>query len=280
LNIFFRRTLTGAWIVILVLGGFWLHPFLFFLTGLVILTGTMNEYYTMIKNTGVRPQVIPGIFTGIAGYTISSLIAAEVLPPDWFLVLIPVMLIIMVSELYRKQSRPFDALAHTFLGILYIALPFSMFPFAAFSKSGLASLIPHQSIDFSPGIIIGFFILLWAHDTGAYLSGISFGRHKLMERISPGKTWEGCFGGFFASAIIALLLSGWLGGVSTFHWIAIAAVISLAGTYGDLVESMLKRSLNVKDSGTLMPGHGGFLDRFDSTLISFPLVYLFILVFG
>jgi phosphatidate cytidylyltransferase len=262
------------------MGGFWLHPYSFFLTGLVILVGTQYEYYLMIKNAGVRPQMIPGIITGVATYTLATLIASGLLPGNSFLLLIPVIAIIMVTELYRKQDKPFDSLAHTFFSVLYTALPFSMFPFAAFSHHGLGSLLPHEGIIFSPGIIIGFFLLIWANDTGAYLTGVTIGRHKLFERISPKKSWEGFFGGFITAILAAWLLSGWLGVVDRTHWIIIAAIVSIAGTYGDLVESMLKRSLGVKDSGTIMPGHGGFLDRFDSAIISFPLVYLFITLLG
>jgi phosphatidate cytidylyltransferase len=265
---------------VFVMGGFWLHPVSFFFTGLVLLIGTQYEYYMMIRNTGVRPQMIPGIFTGITAYVIATLIAAGVIPKNSFLVLIPMMLIIMVAELYRKQEKPFDSLAHTFFSVLYTAVPFSMFPFAAFSRTGLSPLLPHESITFSPGIIIGFFLLIWANDTGAYLTGITIGRHRLMERISPKKSWEGFFGGVITAVLAAWLLSGWLGVVDTVHWVIIAMIVSVAGTYGDLVESMLKRSLGVKDSGTIMPGHGGFLDRFDSAIISFPLVYLFISLFG
>jgi phosphatidate cytidylyltransferase len=280
LNTFFRRTLTAAWIVIFVMGGFWLHPVTFFLTGLIILIGTQYEYYLMIRNTGVRPQMIPGIITGITAYVISTLISSGTIPKNAFLVLIPMMLLIMVVELYRRQAKPFDSLAHTFFSVLYTAVPFSMFPFAAFSRTGLHSILPHSKIIFSPGIIIGFFILIWANDTGAYLTGMSFGHHKLMERISPKKTWEGFIGGIIIAALAAWFLSGWLGVVDKIHWVIIALIVSVAGTYGDLIESMLKRSIGVKDSGSIMPGHGGFLDRFDSAIVSFPLVYLFISLFG
>jgi len=266
--------------VILVLGGFWLHPISFFLAGLIILAGTQYEYYIIIRNTGVRPQLVPGMITGISAYIISTLIASGEIPKNYFLILVPMILVIMVVELYRKQEKPFDSLAHTFFSILYTAIPFSMLPFSAFSRTGLESLLPHNQAMFSPGIIIGFFLLIWANDTGAYLAGVSFGRHKLFERISPKKSWEGFFGGVVSSVIAAWFLSGWLGVVDRTHWIIIAVIVSVAGTYGDLVESMLKRSTGVKDSGSVMPGHGGFLDRFDSAIISFPLVYLFISLFG
>jgi len=280
LNNFTRRTLTGAWIVLFVLGGFWLHPISFFISGLVLLTGSQYEYYTMIRNSGIKLQLIPGLIAGITAYFISTLAAAGYLSIKALLVLLPVMSVIMIIELYRKQEKPFDSLAHTIFGLFYTALPFSMFPFAAFSRTGLESIIPHQGIVFSPGIIIGFFMLIWANDTGAYLAGITLGRHKLFERLSPKKTWEGFFGGLLAAAAVAWLLSGWLGVLSTGGWVIVSLIISITGTCGDLVESMLKRSLGVKDSGSVMPGHGGFLDRFDSAILSFPIVYLFISLFG
>jgi len=266
--------------VIFILGGFWLHPVSFFLTGLIILTGTQYEYYLMIRNTGVKPQMIPGMATGITTYIISTLIAAGKLPWKFLLVVVPIITVVMVTELYRREEKPFDSLAHTLFPILYTAVPFSMFPFSAFTHTGLDSLLPHGVTAFSPGIIVGFFILLWTNDTGAYLFGISLGRHRLMERISPKKSWEGFFGGLIIAAVAAWLLSGWLGVVDRKGWIIISVIISISGTYGDLIESMLKRSVGLKDSGTIMPGHGGFLDRFDSAVISFPLVFLFITLFG
>jgi phosphatidate cytidylyltransferase len=280
LNNFFRRTLTGAWIVIFVLGGFWLHPISFLITGVVLLIGTQYEYYILIRNSGVTPRTVSGLIIGITTYLISSLVAAEKIPTNSFLFIIPLIILIMILELYRVKNKPFDSLAHTFFPVLYIAVPFSLIPFSAFSHTGLFSLLPHEGITFSPGIIIGFFLLIWANDTGAYLAGVSFGKHRLMQSISPKKTWEGFFGGLTIAAIVSWLLSGWLGVVDTAGWISISVIISVAGTYGDLIESMLKRSAGVKDSGSILPGHGGFLDRFDSTIIAFPLVYLFISLFG
>jgi len=280
LSNFFRRTITGAFIVLFLLGGLWLHPVSFLLTGLIILTGAQYEYYLIIRKSGVNPQMWPGIIIGVSVYILSTLIAAGTLQGKMFLLLIPVFIIVMAAELFRFQDKPFDSLAHTFFPVLYIALPFSMFPFSAFGRSGIATLIPYESLTFSPGFVIAFFFLVWANDTGAYLAGISFGRRKLFERISPKKTWEGFFGGIFLALIVSWFLSGLLGVVDKSGWVSVSLIISITGTFGDLLESLLKRSAGVKDSGSFLPGHGGFLDRFDSTIVSFPLVYLFISLFG
>jgi len=275
---FVRRTVTGAFIVIFVLGGLWLHPVTFFIVGAVMIGGTQHEYYIMVRGTGVRPQLVTGIISGFILYFTSTMIALGWLPLKGFLVLIPVISIVMFIELFRNVERPFDSLAHTFFSILYTAVPFSMFPFSAFNRTGLEPLLQMDGIQFSPGILIGFFILLWTNDTGAYLVGSLIGKHRLFERISPKKSWEGFFGGMILTLLVARLFSGWLGVADTTGWMIIAFIISVAGTLGDLLESMLKRSLGLKDSGTVMPGHGGFLDRFDSVVVAFPLVYLYLAI--
>jgi phosphatidate cytidylyltransferase len=276
----FRRTITAVWIVLFILGGFWLHPVSFLITGFVIMAGCQYEYYQIIKRSGVDVQMINGIITGAVIYIVSSLIAAGYAGWDFYLVLFPLVFLMMVAELYRKKKKPLDSLAQTFFAVIWISIPFSLFPFSAFSRIGLSSILHHGNIVFSPGIIIGFLLLLWANDTGAYLLGVLFGKHRLMERISPKKSWEGFAGGLIITILAAWLLSGWLGVVKKGEWVIISVIISIAGTYGDLFESMFKRSNDVKDSGTILPGHGGLLDRFDSAIVSFPLVYLFISLFG
>lgn len=279
LNNFYTRTLTGAGIVLFILGGFWLHPYTFFVAGLILLIGCMVEYYQLIMHTGARPQVVAGIFTGTFVYIISTFVARSQ-AYEWLFLLLAFVPLVMAGELFRKQPDPFGSLSSTVFPVIYIALPFSLFPFSAWHHTGLKALIDNTAMSFSPGLVIGFFIIIWANDTGAYLTGITFGRHKMLERISPKKTWEGFIGGLLLSSVAAILLSGWLGITGKTGWIIIALIICVAGTVGDLAESMLKRSTGVKDSGSIMPGHGGFLDRFDSTLMAFPIVYLFVSLFG
>jgi len=275
---FLRRTVTGAFIVIFILGGLWLHPVSFFVVVAVMLAGTQHEYYLMVRSTGVRPQPVTGIVSGFILYVTSSMIAVGWLSMKGFLVLIPVMVTVMTIELFRKEEKPFDSLAHTLFSVLYTAVPLSMFPFAAFGRTGAEPLLQMEGVLYSPGILTGFFLLLWTNDTGAYLVGSALGRHPLFKRISPKKSWEGFAGGIVLTLIVAQLLPGWLGVTGTAGWMVIALIVSVAGTLGDLLESMLKRSLGLKDSGTVMPGHGGFLDRFDSVVVAFPLVYLYLML--
>lgn len=277
---FIRRTLTGAGIVLFILCGFWLHPVSFFIAGLILLAGIQYEYYVMITRSGLRTRSFEGIVTGAAIYIIATLVASGLAGVKTFLLAIPLTILIIILELYRNESRPFDILAHTFFPFFYAVLPLSLFPFAAYGSSGLDTVMGHGDYSFSPGLVIGFFLLVWANDTGAYLTGITIGKHKLFERISPKKTWEGFFGGLVIAVVAAWFLSGWLGITGKVEWMLIAVIVSVAGTYGDLVESMLKRSTGVKDSGSILPGHGGFLDRFDSTITAFPLVYLFVALFA
>lgn len=183
---------------------------------------------------------------------------------------------IFISELYAKAENAINDWAYTMLGQMYIALPLSTVNVLAFNAT------PDGSVVYNYLVPLSVFIFLWANDTGAYCSGSLFGRHKLFPRISPGKTWEGSIGG----AIIVLSVAGGIGYYEATivgnplltipQWLGLGLVVTVFGTWGDLVESLFKRTLGIKDSGNILPGHGGMLDRFDSSLMAMPASVLYL----
>jgi len=173
-------------------------------------------------------------------------------------------------KLYKKfERKPFTNIAFTFLGIFYVAVPFALLNIAVFDDN--------RAYNFE--IMMGCLFILWASDTGAYFAGTFLGKRKLFERISPKKSWEGFFGGALLALIFAYGLSIYLHTLSVFQWMVVAIIIIVGGTFGDLVESLLKRSIEIKDSGNSIPGHGGFLDRFDGLFISAPFIVAYLEVF-
>lgn len=198
---------------------------------------------------------------GILGYTL--------------IVWLAIIIARFIEELYINSDRPLRDLAHSMMSQIYIGLPMGI-------MAGIAWLI-------NPMIILALFFLLWINDTGAFLVGCTIGRHKLFERISPKKTWEGFIGGFAfcigASALFYYIGNGFFG-MTRLHadiwvWLGLGAIVSIFGTWGDLIESMIKRNLHIKDSGNIIPGHGGILDRIDSLLLAVPAVavYFYILIY-
>ena len=193
---------------------------------------------------------------------------------QWLLISIPLIAIVFITELYRKKENPFLNIAITLTGIIYLSLPVMLMVLIAFGFT------PDDGIAYHGKVIMGCIFLLWGSDTGAYMIGSKFGKHRLFERISPKKSWEGFFGGMFTSLLVAWINSMWFPDLNLMEWMMVAVIIVTSGTLGDLVESMLKRSLNVKDSGTIFPGHGGILDRFDGLLISMPFVFFYLFLIG
>ncbi len=170
---------------------------------------------------------------------------------------------LMILELFLKSDRPFAAMGQQLLGAAYIGVPFTLLISIAFWHDGYA-----------PARVLGLLLLNWTNDTMAYVVGSRIGKTPFFSRISPKKTWEGTLGGIFCTLLTGLGLSLWLQDFSTAEWLVLAAVVGVFGSLGDLVESMLKRSMQIKDSGSLLPGHGGFLDRFDSFIMVLPFTWL------
>lgn len=190
-----------------------------------------------------------------------------------FMLFIPYLLLIaynFIRELYNRDGNStLDNLAYFSLSQLYVALPFSLLNIlATYGNTGYNYIIP-----------LSVFIFLWSSDTGAYCIGSCIGRHRLFERISPKKSWEGFIGGFIVSLVAAYIISLHFSILNTLEWLGMASVVVIFGTWGDLIESCMKREMGIKDSGNILPGHGGILDRFDSALLAIPCVsiYLYIL---
>lgn len=265
---FVKRSITGSLFVIVLVGSILLGKITFYILFATITYLGLSEFYGLVQRKGVRVQSVLGIITGVTLFTLSFLISANVLMLKYLYVLIPLFIGVYIIELFRNLEHPFINIAFTFLGIIYIALPFSLMNFIIFPSSNW-----HH---YDPQMVLGFFLMIWASDTGAYLVGMAIGKHKLFERISPKKTWEGFAGGMIFSVLAALVISKYFPAISDYQWTLMAFIVFLFGSFGDLSESLLKRSMQIKDSGNILPGHGGILDRFDSVLMAAPMVFVYL----
>lgn len=273
------RTITGVLFVAIMVSGF-LNAMAMMVLFCIITGLTMWEYTGLVNGHVAGATVnrfistVGGVYFFIAAGAWASGIVTG------FAVLVPYILTVvylLISELYTKSNNAVADWAYTMLGQLYIAMPLALINILAFPYQD------PQSYDmFLP---LSVFILLWCNDAGAYCVGSLIGRHKLFPRISPGKTWEGSIGGgvlaVIAAAIIGYLVNSGDEGhlLNTWQWLGLAVVVVVFGTWGDLVESLFKRTLGIKDSGNILPGHGGMMDRFDSSLMAIPaaVIYLYAL---
>ena len=231
---------------------------------LLVLTvaGTL-EFYTLVSATGHRPNRWLGVILAVLIFLTLGLEAAGQRPAWLPWLVAPVGALVLVRELYRPaHEQPFVNVALTWAGAAYLAVPLGLLPMLAFADGR-----------FTGWTVLGLILLVWAADTGAYAAGRTLGRRKLFPRHSPGKTWEGLVGGTLLAVVTGVALALWAPTTLTLvQWVGAALLTAGFGVWGDLAESMLKRSLNVKDSGTLLPGHGGVLDRFDALLLATPVV--------
>lgn len=267
------RAITGAVFVAVLISCTYFHPkAVFGLYLLFVIIGSWEYLNILKKNSKLSPNVPLGVFNSAIAFVA---ITAE---PILNISSVPFIAILLLGifgtplvELYSKKDEPFSNISHTIFPILYVALPF-----------GLLILANHKFPNYGEGyhaeLILGFYFALWSNDTGAYLSGKAFGKHKLFERISPNKTWQGSIGGALLAIGVSLLTGYYFDSLPMWQWAGIGLIISIFGSMGDLVESLFKRSMGVKDSGKIMPGHGGVLDRFDGLLIASPFIFAFLLL--
>jgi phosphatidate cytidylyltransferase len=272
-----QRLITGTLFVGVLVFAIWWHAWSYAALFLLITILGLLEFYRLIRLTGASPQVFTGVATamlvyaGVYGLYEFTYELQLALPLALLLTFI-----IFIIELFRGSAMPFENIGATILGVIYVALPFAFWHTAAFDTLNNINTGKLETY-YNYRYMLGFFIILWTSDSLAYVCGRLFGKHKLFERISPKKTWEGFIGGVVFTIAASWLVGEYIGGLQHIHWMVIGGIVAITGTLGDLVESMFKRRIGVKDSGTWLPGHGGILDRFDAVLISSPFVVMYIL---
>ncbi len=282
---FLLRTITAILLVAVMVWAIIAGPYSFVVFFSVLLCGILWEFYNLINIS--REVHIFRPLHSLAGsaFFVFTFLDASHLTTRWVFCFYAIYLIVMfISRLYTKQENPIREIAYIILGQVYIAIPFAMLSGIAFHTQAFP--LGEVLKDYSPIFVLSLFFFIWINDTGAYLTGMTCNSlmktHKLFPRVSPKKTWEGVYGGL----IFAMLL-GWglsydyiwnLFGINlheglrltTLQWIGLGLIVSIFSTYGDLIESLVKRGVGVKDSGNLLPGHGGLWDRFDSLILAAP----------
>ncbi len=236
---------------------------------LVLLVGGMVEFYGLARRHGNQPLEVVGIVAGVVLFGLNFAITvggthSEQLTGIGVVFLLLLLPLMFICELYRRQANPIADIGATLAGLFYVAFPLA-----------LMCHIPTMWGERQPVLMVYYLFMIWANDVFAYLVGMAVGRNPLFERLSPKKTWEGFFGGLVGAVLVGVIGSWQVGG-SLAAWIGFALVAAVTGVLGDLVESMFKRAAGVKDSGSIIPGHGGLLDRFDAMLLSAPFVTVYL----
>ncbi|MFT4760369.1 MAG: phosphatidate cytidylyltransferase [Saprospiraceae bacterium] len=270
-----QRAITAVIFVVVMLLGLYSHHYIFVALFAIITAGCLWEFFLMVMDRESRRDFIR-LFIGVA-FGLTPFVLASVMQLGWvditeeFIIVsaglfFPFIFLAFIYELFSKSERPFMNVAYIVLGMVYIGAPFALLDFIAFDGD-----------KFYADTVLGLLLLSWANDTGAYLIGSKIGKTKLIPRISPNKTWEGSIGGVCVTFLAAWALCYLFQEDSKINWFVLGVIVSVFGSIGDLIESMLKRTAGVKDSGRLMPGHGGLLDRFDAFIFLLPFAAAYIL---
>ena len=268
-----KRSLTGVIYVIALLSGLLLHPLLF--TGVfgLVLFFLQVEFFNLFAETKTGFTKWFAVSTGMVLFLIGNCVAGGILPINLVFVFIPVFFLIFLAGLINPEKNKFKTSLLISAGLLYTVLPFVLMSFMVFPKFT-------EEKTFYGMYLAGIFFIVWVYDSLAYIGGTFFGKHKLAKKISPNKTWEGVLIGAVFAVVTGILNAVVFQKPGISNWIITALLVVVFGTLGDLFESNLKRELEIKDTGTFLPGHGGFLDRFDSVLFAIPFVYFWMLIAG
>ena len=266
------RTITGAVLVLVMLTAIIVSEYSYALLFLFILIGAITEFSGLFKQSTVKPNIWLSYVVSVALFATTFFVAKGIIETNYLAGILPLFLVIMAAELYRRKEKPVENIAVTIFSVIYLALPLSLINFLVFPESIFGA-------GYSPKLLVALFALIWIYDSGAYLFGVSIGRHRLFERISPKKSWEGAIGGTLTAILASYFISGFVPEIQLIHWIVLSILIVVSSTFGDLTESMFKRYFGIKDSGNLLPGHGGVLDRFDSLFFAAPVIFTYLKLF-
>jgi phosphatidate cytidylyltransferase len=259
------RSIAGLIFSIVVAGSALVGPLAFGMLFMVFALIGNYEVYELLKHKkDFHPRWFIGMTVAAIIYLLIFLVANDLLSATWMLSLVIIVPIMFCLELIGLDDYTLPNLAVTLFGWIYVILPFALLNF-----------LPIVFGSFEYALPLGFFLILWANDTGAYFIGKFLGKHKLYERVSPNKTWEGLAGGIALAIVVSLILAHYFDLLDTVQWITMACIVAVFGNLGDLFESHLKRNFGVKDSGQLIPGHGGVLDRFDGLLLTLPVLIFY-----
>ena len=270
MKFFLIRTLTGGIYAAVLLLGILGGPYTFAGLFAIITAICLWEFYGLVDN-GKQVDVCKlfNVCGGMYFFLATFLFTYKRVDFSIYLPYFGYLLLIFVLELYRKKENPLLNFAYSFLGQIYIVLPVSLLNRVAFLSFGQEIIYNHNLI------LVSLFVFIWANDTGAYLIGMAIGKKRLFERVSPKKSWEGFFGGMAFAILASLVIVYFRPEIKHIQWIGLAVLVVLFATFGDLTESLMKRTLNVKDSGKALPGHGGFLDRFDSMFFAIYALFFY-----
>lgn len=264
-----QRLITAFLGAAVIIFGVVFHEWTYFAVFFILCLCTLIEFYDLSGLDGMVPQKTFGTLCGMLIFSFSFFIEKGDISYRYYFLIFPIVSFVYMIKLYKKfERKPFTNIAYMILGLFYVAMPFALLNIAAYENGY-----------YNYEIIFGCLFILWASDTGAYFAGTRFGKRKLFERISPKKSWEGALGGALLAFLFTLGIAHYFDSLELWQWVTICIIIIIGGIYGDLIESLLKRSIEIKDSGASLPGHGGFLDRFDGLLISAPFIVAFLEIF-
>lgn len=267
------RTLTGMVFVAVLVGAIVYRPSTFGFLFAVITALSVKEFCTVVnqrEDVQINSLIctVSGVYLFLAFFGFCS----NITPSSVFIPYLLSIIYLLVSELYLKRPNPINNWAYTMMSQMYVALPFALLNVLAFQSNTNSE----YSISYMGILPLSVFIFLWSSDSGAYCFGSMFGRHKLFPSISPNKSWEGSIGGGITALVVSVIIAQFSSALSLVEWMGLALTVVIFGTWGDLVESLLKRKLGIKDSGHVLPGHGGMLDRFDSAMLAIPAVCIYL----